>query len=178
MTPRPHRSAIDKALAAPDDKLTRSQRSQLRAVAKTLGTEGDDNGITINTGNLPANQPGVANDPSTITLDLKQIKGGVADYIKQRNDGITDEDAAVVAGGAILSHEGDHLARAREPDYDGIRGFPLEKAAELNNEKRAYGVQGIFGQGIGRDVGYWTQDEINESAKGSTSVWCKQAGCK
>ncbi|GEM_PF-1755683 len=147
----------------------------LSAVSKFLGTKNDGNGVTIETASLGKGIVAQPGGLKTIELDMKKIAGPLANDIKSMNPGMNGKDAGVLAGGATVAHETQHLIDANQSIFDAgtmrmvPQGFPSghDPIYEMATEKRAYGVEGAFGRGLGVDVGSSTQAEINANALAS-----------
>lgn len=153
-----------------------SDYKALSAVSKFIGTNGDHNGVTIETASFThkdiAGEPGGLN---IIKLSMTTINGPLAHDIQSMNSGMSAKGAGVIAGGATVAHETQHLLDANSPIFDPTKmrmepqGFPgpHDPVYEMATEKRAYGVERAFGRGLGVDVGSSTQAEINANALGS-----------
>lgn len=158
-----------------------SDYKALSAVSKFLGTKDDGNGVTIETASLKENVVGQAVGLKTMQLDMKQIGGVLTDRIAARNPGMSAKDANVIAGGSTIAHETQHLIDANRPKFDpgtlqfGTQGPPTTRISEMATERRAYGIEGSYGRGLGADVGYSTPAQIEAGAQAS----CQETGlCK
>ncbi len=155
-----------------------SDYKALSAVSKFLGTNGDKNGVTIETASLGKDIVAQPGGLKTIQLDMKKIAGPVASSIKSLNSGMSAKEADVLAGGSAIAHETQHLIDANQPIFDAAttrmvpQGFPTTKTYETATEQRAYGVEGSYGRGLGVDVGYSTPADVQSGVQGSVSAWC------
>lgn len=153
-----------------------SDYKALSAVSKFLGTKNDHNGVTIETASF--SEKNIAGEPGglkIIKLSMTTIGGVLAHNIQSMNRGMSAKEAGVVAGGDTVAHETQHLIDANRPIFDAAtmrmvpQGFPgpHDPVYEMATEKRAYGVEGAFGRGLGVNVGSSTQAEINANALAS-----------
>lgn len=149
-----------------------SDYRSLSAVASFLGSKNDGNGVTIATASLGKNVAGEPGGLKTIKLNMKAIAGALTHYIKYLNSGLNTKEAGVVAGGDTVAHETQHLIDANQKIWNPSKmemepqGFPgpHDPGYEMATEKKAYGVEGAFGRGLGIDVGSSTPSEISANA--------------
>lgn len=155
-----------------------SDYRSLERISAFLGTNNDNNGVTIETASLPPKTVGEPGGLKTIELDMKQIGGILAGGIKQLNPGISAKEADLVAGGTTVAHETQHLLDANQLIYDTgqekftPQGFPTTKIYETATERRAYGIEGAFGRGLRLNVGFSTPADIERGVQGSVDAWC------
>lgn len=155
-----------------------SEYKALSAVTLFLGTKNDHNGVTIETASLKEGTVGQATSLKSMQLDMKQIGGVLTNRIEGRNPGLGAGEAGVIAGASTVAHETQHLIDANQQIFDNRslgfvpQGLPTTKVYETVTERRAYGIEGSFGRGLGVDVGYSTPAQVEQGVQSSVSAWC------
>jgi RHS repeat-associated protein len=101
--------------AANSRRLDSQSRTNLRSILNFLGAPGENNGVTIATGELEGGTVGTwSPDSSAITLDVGKIDSAGEALASSSNFSIANSRAIV--GAATLAHEGGHgMQRAGDP---------------------------------------------------------------
>lgn len=119
------------------DQLEKGSEDHVRLsnVLSTLGTEGDGNGIVIQSGRLDPGNPG----------NFRKTEGGgiiTLDFTQFRDASSRAGVSIGVYGAGVLVHEGDHAYNRNNSDGSGADIF--------DNERRAYESQAGFFSAVGR----------------------------
>ncbi|WP_084128679.1 RHS repeat-associated core domain-containing protein [Cellvibrio mixtus] len=138
-------------------KLDKAQTAQVTAINKTLGKEGERNGVTISFGGLKSGGRAEFGGPGNTAESSRGIIR--VDRSKMKSE---------LEAGSAVAHEVDHIHTFEKR---GKRASASRDEA-LEDEKSAYGVNAAIYQGHG----YTTSDEsIEKFANQSVDNWCKRS---
>lgn len=150
----------------------------LSEVSQHIGKPGDNNGVTLNPGQLRTGVIAQADTATTMTIDVDQA-GTLSAPFRKYNQRVNATELANAFGGSAVAHEGTH-----QLDYIAT-GYPTGRTSEHATEMNAYKTElGVAkGLGISTDLyapGALQKDidtRVRRAADASTDLWCKSNGC-
>lgn len=143
---------------------------KLNRVVGFLGTEGDENGVTIAGDKLAGDRLSVAAANNTILLDTAKILDVRSNNLMAANPGKSEDFLQVVRGAQATAHEARHLLDRR--DF----GWPQTAVQSMRAEMNSYSTsQAVYKGSGGVEGGLSTPQAISEAARQSTAAWCQDA---
>lgn len=156
------------------------EHAKLSAVLTFIGTEGDDNGVTIQDTSLAPGILGQAAPDDTLRLDLKQITSSASKFERQ-NPQMAPGALTTAIGALALAHEARH-----ELDFDRLWGgeLPSTKSQVLRTELNANNVAVALSKGLMFQTPLWhrnmTPEQQNNAiwnhSRRSVDIWCATSG--